>query len=108
MRLSSRMFGIATWAQTKGGCSLVDAIRQGCGGIVDIPEMFAVQVAEEGETLEVDALIDATDGRKIPDTHTCGDRSGYLPANVFILGQSNQGSWPSSKGRKTPTSSLVA
>jgi predicted Ser/Thr protein kinase len=103
MRLSSRMFGIATWAQTKGGCSLVDAIRQGCGGIVDIPEMFAVQVAEEGETLEVDALIDATDGRKIPDTHTCGDRSGYLPANVFILGQSNQGSWDAFlKGQKDP------
>jgi predicted Ser/Thr protein kinase len=93
MRLSSRMFGIATWAQTEGGCSLVDAIRQGCGGMVDIPEMFAVQVAEEGKTLEVDCLIDVTDGRKLPDTRSCGDRSGYLPANVLILGQSNQGSW---------------
>jgi predicted Ser/Thr protein kinase len=93
MRLSSRTFGVATWAQTKGGCSLVDAIRQGSGGMVDIPEMFSVQKADDGETLEVDCLIDATDGRKIPDTRSCGDRSGYLPANVLIMGQSNQGSW---------------
>jgi len=93
MRLTSRLFGIATWAQTEGGCSLIDAIRQGCGGIVDIPEMCAVQAPGPGETLEIEALIEATDARKIPDTRSCGDRSGYLPANVLIIGQSNQGGW---------------
>ena len=93
MRLTSRLFGIATWAQTENGCSLIDAIRQGCGGMVDIPEMCSVQSPQPGTTLQIEALIEATDARRIPDTRSCGDRSGYLPANVFIIGQSNQGGW---------------
>jgi predicted Ser/Thr protein kinase len=95
MRLTSRNFGIATWVQTEGGCSLVESLRQGSAGVVDMPEMCAVQVPMPGTTLQIDALIDATDARRIPDLSSCGDNAGSLPLNALIIGQSNQGSWDS-------------
>ncbi len=45
LRLSSRTFGISTWGQADGGCSLVESIKTGSSGIVDIPELCAVQTA---------------------------------------------------------------
>lgn len=90
IRLSSRVSGIATWAPNNSGYSLNDAVKLGCGGMLDIPELCAVQVAQPGATMETDTLIDATDARRIPDTTHGGD---YLPANLVIIGQTNQGSW---------------
>lgn len=90
IRLSSRVSGIATWAPNNSGYSLNDAVKLGCGGMLDIPELCAVQVAMPGATMETDTLIDATDARRIPDTTHGGD---YLPANLVIIGQTNQGSW---------------
>lgn len=96
LRLSSRTFGISTWGQTEDGCSLIEAIKQGSAGIVDIPELAAVQVAQPGKTLQVEALVDATDARRVPDLSMCGEGGGgFLPINAFILGQTNQGSWDS-------------
>ncbi len=100
-RLSSRTFGISTWSQAEAGGTLIDAIRQGSPGICDMPEMCTVQDAGPGATLQIDALIDATDARRIPDLGTVG--GGYLPANVFIAGQANQGSWSAFlEGQKDP------
>jgi predicted Ser/Thr protein kinase len=93
LRLSSRTFGVSTWGQADGGCSLVEAIKTGSSGIVDIPELCAVQTALPGTTLQIDALIEATDARRIPDLSSCGDNAGFLPVNAFIIGQTNQGSW---------------
>jgi len=103
MRLTSRNFGISTWMQTEGGCSLVEALKQGSRGVVDLPEMCAVQRPSDGETLQIDALIDATDGRRIPDLSHCGSNAGTLPLNALIIGQSNQGSWEAFlAGQKDP------
>jgi predicted Ser/Thr protein kinase len=103
LRLSSRTFGISTWGQVEGGCSLVESVKQGSSGIVDIPELCAVQNALPGTTLQIDALIEATDARRIPDLSSCGDNAGYLPINAFILGQTNQGSWDAfMAGQKDP------
>lgn len=102
-RLSSRTFGVSTWGQSDGGCSLVEAIKMGSAGIVDIPELCAVQTALPGTTLQIDALIEATDARRIPDLSSCGDNAGFLPVNAFIIGQTNQGSWDAFiAGQKDP------
>jgi predicted Ser/Thr protein kinase len=103
LRLSSRTFGVSTWGQADGGCSLVEAIKTGSAGIVDIPELCAVQTALPGTTLQIDALIEATDARRIPDLTSCGDNAGFLPVNAFIIGQTNQGSWDAfMKGQPDP------
>jgi predicted Ser/Thr protein kinase len=103
MRLTSRNFGISTWVQTEGGCSLVESLKQGSRGVVDLPEMCAVQKAGDGETLQIDALISATEDRSIPDLSSCGDNAGTLPLNALIIGQSNQGSWNAFlSGQKDP------
>lgn len=103
LRLSSRTFGISTWGQSDGGCSLVESIKTGSAGIVDIPELCAVQTALPGTTLQIDALIEATDARRIPDLSSCGDNAGFLPVNAFIIGQTNQGSWDAFiKGQPDP------
>ncbi len=102
-RLSSRTFGISTWGQSDGGCSLIESIKMGSAGIVDIPELCAVQTALPGTTLQIDALIEATDARRIPDQSSCGDNAGFLPVNAFFIGQTNQGSWDAFiAGQKDP------
>lgn len=103
MRLSSRNFGIATWDHNSQGCPLLNAIRQASGGILDIPELCAVQHPGQGETLQIEALINATDSRRIADTSSCGDNAGFLPVDEFIFCQSNLGSWEEFlKGQKDP------
>lgn len=103
MRLSSRNFGIATWDHNSQGCPLPNAIRQASGGMLDIPELCAVQHPGPGETLQIEALINATDSRKIAETGSCGDNAGFLPVDEFILCQSNLGSWEEFlKGQKDP------
>jgi len=89
--------------QTEGGCSLVETLKQGSRGVVDLPEMCAVQKPGDGETLQIDALINATEDRTVPDLTSCGDNAGTLPLNALIIGQSNQGSWDAFlNGQKDP------
>lgn len=103
VRISSRNFGIATWDHNSKGCPLESAIRQSSGGMLDIPELCAVQHPGLGETLQVEALINATDARQIADTSGCGESAGFLPVNSFIFCQSNLGSWEEFlKGQKDP------
>lgn len=103
LRLSSRNFGIATWAKN---CSLASALEQGSRGIVDMPELFGSAANNGGanqSTLassdELDLLLEATNDRRIPAgcaNDSCESkegRKGFLPLDVVMIGQTNDGSF---------------
>lgn len=105
LRISSREFGIATWAAAAPGqgCSLQSALVRGARGVVDMPEMFAVPAPAQGEASELDLLLEATNDRRIPAA--CGNEEahGHLPFDAVLIGQTNQGSWDAFlKNQKDP------
>jgi len=93
LRLSSRHAGISAWMPGQG-CSLKAALRQGSRGIVDMPEAFSVAKPAPGKTLELDALLDATEARRLTSgSDECSDSHGYLALDAVLLAQSNNGAW---------------
>jgi len=96
VRLSSRSDGLAVWSPSpKGqGCSLPTALRQGNRGMIRMQEAFSANDAPEGEVNELQILLEATEGRRLPASSVeCGSSAGYIPLDVLIVAETNEGAW---------------
>lgn len=95
-RLSSRSDGLSVWSPSpKGqGCSLPTALRQGNRGMIRMQEAFSAKDAPEGEVNELQILLEATEGRRLPASSVeCGSSAGYIPLDVLIVAETNEGAW---------------
>ncbi len=96
VRLSSRSEGLSVWSPSpKGqGCSLPHALRQGNRGMVRMQEAFSAKDAPEGEVNELQILLEATEGRRLPASSVeCGSSAGFIPLDVLIVAETNEGAW---------------
>lgn len=96
IRLSSRTNGIAVWSPSpKGqGCSLPTAMRQGNRGMIRMQEAFSAKDAPEGEVNELQILLEATEGRRLPASSVeCGSSAGFIPLDMLIVAETNEGAW---------------
>lgn len=122
IRLSSEEAGIATWMPSGPGgesARLLDALKQGSRGMVDMPEMLS-------EPNQLIVLLSATEDRRIPscvDPHEDepaeddapqakqprkrAKRSrvaSFMPSDSVLVGQTNPGAWKSFiKDQKDPS-----
>jgi predicted Ser/Thr protein kinase len=96
LRLTSRSGGISTWMPSADGqgCDLASALRQGSRGIVDMPEAFSVPESAPGQAHELDLLLEATEGRRIPsNSEHCSKTAGFLHLDAVKIAQTNAGAW---------------
>lgn len=95
LRLSSRDSGISVWTPSTQGCSLSTALRQGSRGLVRLPEAFSQKGVQPGKVSELQILLEATEGRRIPGSATdhCATATGYCPFDGLIVAETNKGAW---------------
>lgn len=96
IRLSSRSSGLSVWSPSpKGqGCSLPTAMRQGNRGMIRMQEAFSAKDAPEGEVNELQILLEATEGRRLPASSVeCGSSAGFIPLDMLIVAETNEGAW---------------
>ncbi len=96
LRLSSRNAGISVWTPSAPdqGCSLPVAIRQGNRGIVRMQEAFDAKGAEAGAVSQLQVLLEATEGRRMPASAvSCGSSAGFIPLDQMQVVETNEGAW---------------
>jgi len=96
LRLSSRNFGISVWTPTAPGqgCSLPTALRQGNRGIARMQEAFDAKGAEAGSVSQLQVLLEATQGRRIPASAvSCESATGFIPLDQLLIAETNEGAW---------------
>jgi serine protein kinase len=96
LRLSSRNAGISVWTPSAPdqGCSLPTAIRQGNRGIVRMQEAFDAKGAEAGSVSQLQVLLEATEGRRMPASAvSCGSSAGFIPLDQMQVVETNEGAW---------------
>jgi len=96
LRLSSRNAGISVWTPSAPdqGCSLPTAIRQGNRGVVRMQEAFDAKGAEAGSVSQLQVLLEATEGRRMPASAvSCGSSAGFIPLDQMQVIETNEGAW---------------
>lgn len=96
LRLSSRNAGISVWTPSAPdqGCSLPVAIRQGNRGVVRMQEAFDAKGAEAGSVSQLQVLLEATEGRRMPASAvSCGSSAGFIPLDQMQVVETNEGAW---------------
>ncbi len=91
LRLSSRHAGISVWSPSPPGqgCSLKDALLQGSRGITRMSEAFAASSGEDGHVTELQVLLEATEGRRVPGG-SCEKITGFIPLDTLIVAETNE------------------
>lgn len=96
LRLSSRNAGISVWTPTAPGqgCSLPAALRQGNRGMARLQEAFDAKGAEAGSVSQLQVLLEATQGRRMPTSAVnCESASGFIPLDQILIAETNEGAW---------------
>lgn len=96
LRLSSRNKGLSVWTPTAPGqgCSLPQALRQGNRGIARLQEAFDAKGAEAGSVSQLQVLLEATQGRRMPASAvSCDSSTGFIPLDQMIIAETNEGAW---------------
>ncbi len=96
LRLSSRNAGVSVWSPSTQGNSLKTALQDGSRGLVRLVEAFSAKGIKPGEVSELQILLEATEGRRIPggvsDGHS-NEAKSYSPFDGVIVAETNKGSW---------------
>ncbi len=96
LRLSSRNAGISVWTPSAPGqgCSLPVALRQGNRGIVRLQEAFDAKGAEAGSVSQMQVMLEATEGRRLPASAlSCASSAGFIPLDQLQVVETNEGAW---------------
>lgn len=98
VRLSSRSHGLSVWSPSPRGqgCSLPVALRQGNRGMIRMQEAFSANDAPEGEVSQLQVLLEATEGRRLPaGSVDCQPQygAGFIPLDLLIIAETNEGAW---------------
>lgn len=97
LRLSSRNAGISQWTPSAPGqgCSLQSSLQQGSRGLNRLQEAFSAKGAEAGSVSQLQVLLEATEGRRMPSGggSSCGTSTGFVPLDSLIVLETNEGAW---------------
>ncbi len=97
LRLSSRNAGISQWTPSAPGlgCSLQSSLMQGSRGLNRLQEAFSAKGAEAGSVSQLQVLLEATEGRRMPSGggNSCGTSTGFVPLDSLIVLETNEGAW---------------